>query len=100
MILRVHQEGERHLEGIGDFRLAQLKLVVGTDARDRRQDAVAGEGEIEVEIADRLDQRRAKPDLLARLAQGGSGRGPVIADRSCRRERRSGRDGSAARCAT
>ena len=42
------------------------ELVVGTHARDRRQDAEAGEGEIEVEIADRLDQRRSEPDLLAR----------------------------------
>src|SRR5438034_5316488 len=61
-----------------DFPLAQHELVVGSNARDRRQDAKAGEGEIKVEIADRLDQRRGEPDLLRRLAQRGIGGGAVL----------------------
>src|SRR3954468_8466127 len=78
VILGIHQEGQRYLEGIGDFRFAQYQLVVGTDARDRRQDAIAGEGQIKVEIPDRLDQCRRKPDLLAGFAQGSIGWGPVV----------------------
>src|SRR5262249_1541275 len=52
VVLHVHQEGERNLERVGDFPLAQHEPVVGSNARDRGQDTEAGEGEIKVEIAD------------------------------------------------
>src|SRR5262249_22835136 len=78
VVLRVHEEGERDLEGVGAFALAQHELVVGVNARDRRQNTVAGEGEVKVEVADRVDERAGEPDLLRRLAQGGIGRGTIL----------------------
>src|SRR5262249_38947422 len=42
------------------------------------QDAKAAEGEIEVEIADRLDRVVGKPDLFLGLAHGGGGRRRVV----------------------
>ena len=99
-LLRVHQEGERHLEGVGDLALVEREPIVGADARDRRQDAEAGEGEIEVEIADRLDQIvRSSPISSSASRSAAAGRRGVVRIDLAARERRSGRDGSAARCA-
>src|SRR5262245_29419994 len=77
VIERLHQDIERHLEGVGDLARVERERVAGRDARDQRQDAEAGEREIEIEIAERLDQRTVEPDLLLGLAQGGAER-PVV----------------------
>src|SRR5438132_4739565 len=44
VVAYVHQEGERHLEGVGDLALVEHEPIVGADAGDRRQDAKAREG--------------------------------------------------------
>ena len=74
--------------------------IVRADARHRRQDAKARERQIEVEIADRLDQlaRRARSPPRLRAAPPPRGVASRRIDLAAR-ETRSGRDGSAARCA-
>src|SRR4029077_20985613 len=69
VILLVHQKGERHLKGIVDFGTIERGGERRIDARQRRQNPKSREGEIEVEIADRLDQVAVETDLLMRLAQ-------------------------------
>src|SRR5262245_66618572 len=69
VVLRRHQEGERDFEGVVDLCTVEPKLKARTHARKRRHDAKAEGGEIEVEIADRLDEVARERDLLVGLAQ-------------------------------
>src|SRR3954452_5315670 len=64
-----HQEFQRYLEGIGDLAGIDAEPVVRIDPRHQRQDAKAREGQIKVEIADRLDEFSVEPDLLMGLAE-------------------------------
>src|SRR5260370_36017789 len=59
----LHQAGERHLESVGDLAGLEREPVVRRDAGQRRQDAKALEGEIEIEIADRVDTTDRQADL-------------------------------------
>src|SRR5205085_5777384 len=77
MVFRIHQERERHLECIVDFRMVDDKLEAGPYPRQRRQDAKAEAGAIEIEIADRLDEFAAEAYFLKRFAQRGIERGSV-----------------------
>src|SRR5580700_9716889 len=69
VILRVHQEGERHLEGLVDLGMIERDPIPGIDSSDRGQDAKAAERQIKVEMSDRIDQAGVEADLLLRLAQ-------------------------------
>ena len=68
---RVHQERQRHLEGIVDLGLVDMQVEARLDPRHRRQDAKPEAGPVKIEIADRIDEFAGKPDLLLGLAQGG-----------------------------
>src|ERR1700730_7252790 len=69
VVLRIHQERERHLEGIVDFRLVDAQRKAGPDFCHRRQDAEPEARAVEVEIADRIDEAAIEPDLFPGLAQ-------------------------------
>ena len=56
MIVGLHQELERDFERLRDFEAVEGERVVGTNPRHQGHDAEAAEGEVEIEIADRLDQ--------------------------------------------
>src|ERR1700737_579530 len=56
MVRRIHQKGQRHLEGIVDLAVVDAQRKTGPDARDRRQDAKSEAGAVDVEIADRIDE--------------------------------------------
>src|SRR6478735_9029392 len=77
VVLGIHQERERHLEGVNHFRLVDLQREAGLDPRDRRQDAKSERGSVEIEIADRLDELALEADFLTGLAQRGIERGSV-----------------------
>src|SRR6195256_1889859 len=87
MVLGAHQEVEWHLEGVGDLGSIERELVAGRDPRDHRQNAKAREGEIEIEIAERLYETRIEADFLLGLAQRGRERALValidLAAREC-----------------
>ena len=70
-----------------------VELEAGLHLGDRRQDAEAERGAVEIEIADRLDEVRltARPPPRPRAAPHRAAR--RRSRRSCRRERRSGRRG-------
>src|SRR5260221_4255154 len=78
VVFRSHQEGERTLERLRYLGLVEIQGVSGRDPRQRRQDAEPAEGQIEIEIAERLDQRRRQTDLLLGLAQRGTDRAYVM----------------------
>src|SRR6478609_9301609 len=67
MVQGIHQERQRHLKGVVDLRLVDLKRKARPYARQRRQDAESETGAVEVEIADRLDEFARQPDLLLGL---------------------------------
>src|SRR4029077_206139 len=69
VIFRGHQKVERHFEGLGDLARIEREREIRAHTRDRRQDAKTREGQIKIEIAERLDQRRGKANLFPRLAQ-------------------------------
>src|SRR6266700_33363 len=71
VVRRIHQEGQRHLEGIDDLAMVDAQCKAGPDAGDRRQDAESEAGAVDVEIADRIDEGAVEPDLLLGLAQRG-----------------------------
>src|SRR5215207_4083983 len=71
MVLGIHQERQRHLEGVNHLAFVDRQLEAGFHARHRRQDAKSEGGSIEVEIADRLDEVAFEADLLLSLAQRG-----------------------------
>src|SRR6516164_4659917 len=72
VVFRSHQEGERNLERLRHFRLVEIEGIAWRDPRHRRQDTETAEGQIEIEIAQRLDQCRSEADLLLGLAQRGA----------------------------
>ena len=73
MVLGIHQERQRHLEGVNHLAFVDRQLEAGLHARHRRQDAKPECGSIEVEIADRLDEVALEADFLLRLAKCGGG---------------------------
>src|ERR1700738_5117352 len=52
MVQWVHQERQRHLEGVVDLRLVDVQCKTRPHPRQRRQDAEPEAGAVEVEIAD------------------------------------------------
>src|ERR1700704_3864582 len=64
VVRRIHQERERHLEGIVDLGMIDAQFEARPDPRDRRQDAKPEPGSVDVEVADRIDEFPGKPDLL------------------------------------
>src|SRR3984893_17801428 len=68
MICRVHQECQRDLERIVDFRFVDAQLEARPYPRHRRPDAKPETGSVEVEIADRIDEFTREPDLFLGLA--------------------------------
>src|ERR1700738_5221835 len=68
MIRGVHQECQRDLERIIDFRFVDAQPEARPYPRDRRQDAESETGSVEIEIADRVDEFTRKADLFLGLA--------------------------------
>src|SRR5690606_13527714 len=68
VIGRVHEEGERHLEGRIDFFGIEVERKAGAHHRKHRRDAVAAAGDIVGQPSDYLDMVRGKSDFLDRLA--------------------------------
>ena len=93
VVLGIHQERQRHLEGVVHLAFVDRQLEAGLDPRHRRQDAKPERGYVEIEIADRLDEvaRRARSPPPPRAARHRAAR--HRSRRSCRRETRSGRRG-------
>src|SRR5450756_738318 len=54
-IILIHQKRERHLEGVVHLVGVEREREARLDARERRHNAVAERGHVEIEIADRLD---------------------------------------------
>ena len=52
----VHQEGQRHLEGFVDLERIEGQPKGRIHARHGRQDSKAAEGQVKVEMSDRIDQ--------------------------------------------
>ena len=71
VVFRIHQEGERHLEGVDHFGFVDPEIEARLHFRQRRQDAEAERGAVEIEIADRLDELALQAHFLAGLAQRG-----------------------------
>ncbi len=69
MVLRVHQEGKRHLENIGDFIRVRMHVKRCFHHRQNGRDRKSATGEITRQVADDLRTIRRKPDFLIRLAQ-------------------------------
>ena len=86
----VHQKSERHLEGVVDFGGVERERKARLDARDRRHDAIAERGHIEIEIAERLDDAAVEADLLVAPRATPLPAGCRRSCRSCRRETKSG----------
>src|SRR6476660_6878911 len=76
-VLRRHQKSERHLEGVLDLAGIQPKRKTGLHTRKHGHDAMAEWGQVNVEIANRVDKASGKRDFLPSLAQRGRGRGRV-----------------------
>ncbi len=69
MVLRVHQEGKRHLENIGDFIRVGMHVERRFHHRQNGRDRKTAPGEIARQIADDLSPIGCKPDLLIGLAK-------------------------------
>src|SRR5262249_47597074 len=69
VIIRSHHVFEGGLEHLGDFEPVERQLKIRDYPRYHRQNAKAAEGQIEVEIPERLDQRRRQADFLLGLTQ-------------------------------
>lgn len=69
MIFRVHQESQRDFERIVDLGGVDVQIEARLDTRQRRQNAEAEPGRIQIEIADRLDKLAIETDFLFGLAQ-------------------------------
>lgn len=69
MVLRVHQEGKRHLENIGDLVRVGMHVERRFHHRQNGRDRKSATGEITRQIANDLGTIRRKPDFLIRLAQ-------------------------------
>ena len=82
---RIHQEIERHLEGLGDLMRRNRQAEARRDEGHHRQDAEAGAGLIGVEIAGDIDMGAGKADFLLGLAQGRLGRGLARVDLAARK---------------
>src|SRR5690606_4189898 len=81
VIARVHEKGERHLEHRVDLVGIDGQRKAGTHNAENRRDPVATACHVVRHTADDLDALRLEPDLLPRLAQGGSlGRGVLGVD--------------------
>lgn len=65
---RVHQKRERRLEHVRDLDRIDRQRQIGRHDRHDRHDAIAGAGQIGVEIADRIGMMRRQADLLPRFA--------------------------------
>src|SRR5271154_2007804 len=78
VVFRSHQEGERNLERLRHLGLVECESIARRHPRHRRQDTEPAEGQIEIEIAERFDQRRGEADLLLGLAQRGTERALVM----------------------
>src|SRR5262245_12119577 len=77
MIGWVHQESQRALEGIVHLVGIECERKSWSKQADDWRDAVAGCGDIEVAIADRIDESRGEADFLASLPQCGAQRAVV-----------------------
>src|SRR5437764_13101839 len=71
MVGGVHQERQRHLEGVVHFRLVDAQPESRPHARDRRQDAETETGAVQIEISDGIDEFTAKADFFLCLSQRG-----------------------------
>jgi len=60
-----------HFERFGDLRLVEPKIEIGPHQGNDRGYAVAGDGDVVVQIADDLHVAAGQADLLLRLPQGG-----------------------------
>ena len=73
MVFGRHQERQRNLECVCNLELIERQAVIGINARDQRQNAKAGERQIEIEIAEGIDQIGdlvAEGDRVVRLVAG------------------------------
>src|SRR5208337_4212575 len=73
VIGRIHEKGERHLEGFVHLAGIDVEGDWRGDFGHHGDNAKAGSSRKMVEIAERLDMARIEADFLMRLAQGGSG---------------------------
>ena len=90
----IHQEGQRHLEGLVDLAGIDRQLEAGLDDRatvGRMRNPIAGQ--VEIEIADRLDEVAARARSPPPPRAGRRRAARRRSRRSCRRETRSGRNG-------
>ncbi len=69
MVGRVHQEGKRHFENIGDLVRIGMKIERGLDHRQNGRDRKAAARQVARQIADDLGAVGGKPDFLIRFAQ-------------------------------
>src|SRR5262249_38296404 len=69
IILRCHQENERHFKGVVNLVAAEAKRKALAHARDGGHDAVITGRYMDVKIADRLNKVAVKRDLLLGLTQ-------------------------------
>src|SRR5262249_36231255 len=68
MVLRRHQESERHFKGIVNLPLIEPNCKARPHPSEHWQDAMAERGHVNVEIADWLDKTAGKRNLLLGLA--------------------------------
>ena len=74
VVLRAHQEGERHFEGVVNLSLVEPKCKARSHTSEHRQDAMTERGHVNVEVADWLHKAARKRNLLLGLAEcGGDG---------------------------
>ena len=90
----VHQEGERRLEDVRHLMRVDREREGGIDQRHQRRDAIAGPGQIGIEPAERFDIALPR-GRFPRAPRAARSRAPFRRRRSCRRERRPGRNACA-----
>ncbi len=82
---RIHEEVERRLEDVRDLGRVGARLEARGDDADDGCHAVAGRGQVLVEVAEHAHLGRREADLLLRLAQRGvAGRGVGRVDPAAR----------------
>src|SRR5258708_6872688 len=85
VIFRPHQVFQGHFEDVGDFGPVGCQLKIRRYARNHWQNAKAAEGQIKVEIPERLDQYGREADLLLGLTQRGPSRRLLAVDLAARK---------------
>src|SRR5262249_14376458 len=78
MVVFIHQEGKRHLERLDNLACIEHQMIIRGHASNRRQDAKAGERQVEIQVSDRIEQAGVEPNLFVSLSDGRRERARIV----------------------